>query len=228
MVSSKNNDEPRLSKYVKGEDVEISREQLKNAPYNPRKISADAKKRLKKNFKDVGFLGGIVWNKRTGNIVSGHQRASALDALEGKSHYKIRVTAIDVYEKTEKEQNVFMNNKEAQGDFDMEQLEELLKEDLNVENMGFDLADKFKMFGFDSLDTEEAIETAEKLRESRNLFDQIKKKNNDRDADDFYCVVVFKDNQGRQELARRLGVSDHRYFDGKRLFELLDGVKPEG
>ena len=230
MASSKKKaDIPALTKYQTGEEIEVCREELKNAPYNPRTISASAKKKLLANLKKVGLLGScVVWNRTTGNIVAGHKRVESLDALEGKSNYNLRVTVVEMDEVTEKEQNVFMNNKEAQGDFDMEQLEELLKEDLNVENMGFDLADKFKMFGFDSLDTEEAIETAEKLRESRNLFDQIKKKNNDRDADDFYCVVVFKDNQGRQELARRLGVSDHRYFDGKRLFELLDGVKPEG
>ncbi len=227
--TNKKTAEPKLSKYITGEEIEISREELQNAPYNPRKISKTAKKRLKKNIQQVGLLGGIVWNRTTGNIVSGHQRVQALDALERKSDYKLRVTVVEMDEKTEKEQNVFMNNPEAQGDFDMVTLEQLMgDEEIDVTKMGFDEADKFRLFGFDSLDTDEAVNMAQELRKSRDLFDKIKDKNLQRDADDFYCVIVFADNESRRELARRLGVGDHRYFDGRRLFELLDGVEAEG
>jgi ParB-like chromosome segregation protein Spo0J len=57
------------SSFEKYEIEEIHREALKNAPYNPRTISAKAKKALKTNLEKVGLLAPIIWNRRTGNIV---------------------------------------------------------------------------------------------------------------------------------------------------------------
>lgn len=38
----------------------------------------------------------LVWNRRTGILVSGHQRLKALDALEGTEDYELTVSVIDV------------------------------------------------------------------------------------------------------------------------------------
>ena len=73
-----------VSKYQKFETATINRGQIKNAEYNPRRISDSAKKKLKDNIKRVGLLDTIVVNKNTMNIVSGHQRISILDSLERK------------------------------------------------------------------------------------------------------------------------------------------------
>lgn len=231
MASSKKKaDIPELTKYQIGEEIEVCREKLKNAPYNPRTISASAKKKLRANLKKVGLLGScVVWNRTTGNIVSGHKRVASLDALEGKSNYNLRVTVVEMDEVTEKEQNVFMNNPEAQGDFDVDSLGDLMSADmgLSVENMGFDEADKIEMFGVESLDAEEAVNLAKKLRDSRDLFDKIKGKNKKRGDDDFFCVVVFKDNAHRQELSDLLDIEDARYINGSLLLDLLKGVKVE-
>jgi len=81
---------------------------------------------IRKNFRRVGLLGGIVVNKRTMNIVSGHQRLRALDQLEKKADYLIRVEMIDVDEKTEIEQNIFMNSHSVQGEFEMDMLKAIL------------------------------------------------------------------------------------------------------
>ncbi len=55
-------------------------EKLKPAGYNPRKISEDQLRALTKSLKEYGDLSGIVFNKRTGNLVGGHQRTKTFDA----------------------------------------------------------------------------------------------------------------------------------------------------
>ena len=72
-----------LNKYFKSESVEIARSSIQFANYNPRKITDSALKKLKQNIKRVGMLGGIIWNERTNNLVSGHQRVTVLDQLNG-------------------------------------------------------------------------------------------------------------------------------------------------
>lgn len=53
---------------------------LRPAEYNPRKISDAQSKALKQALEVFGDLGGIIFNRRTGNLVGGHQRVKTLDA----------------------------------------------------------------------------------------------------------------------------------------------------
>ena len=122
--------------YEKYEIVQISRRELKNAEYNPRKISDSARDKLKSDIKKVGLLDPPVWNVRSGNIVSGHQRIAILDSLNRTKDYKIRVAKVDLDQKTEKEQNIFFNNQVAMGEWDIEKLEDIIKNDIDFENAG--------------------------------------------------------------------------------------------
>ncbi len=120
------------SKIKQPENREIQRSKINFANYNPRKITPEARKKLKANLKRVGILGGIVWNEVTGNLVSGHQRVSVIDEVNKynsetkENDYLIRVEVVQMDEKTEKEQNIFMNNRNIQGDFDSDMLRTLL------------------------------------------------------------------------------------------------------
>lgn len=120
------------NKIVQPESREIQRSDINFANYNPRRITKEARKNLKANLKRVGLLGGIVWNEDSGNLVSGHQRVSVMDEVnkynpETKDNdYLIRVEVVHMDEKTEKEQNIFMNNRNVQGEFDTEMLKDLL------------------------------------------------------------------------------------------------------
>lgn len=129
-----------VSKYQKFETATINRGQIKNAEYNPRKISDSAKKKLKDNIKRVGLLDTIVVNKNTMNIVSGHQRISILDSLERKKDYNLTVAMVDLSEKEEKEQNIFFNNTKVQGEFDTDILASMLS-DIDFECAGLDIND---------------------------------------------------------------------------------------
>lgn len=63
---------------------------LKPAEYNPRKITDAQIERLKKSLTEFGDLSGIVFNRRTGNLVGGHQRLKCLppDASIEKKEFK--------------------------------------------------------------------------------------------------------------------------------------------
>ncbi len=56
---------------------------LKAAPYNPRKIEDAELAALKKALEVFGDLGGIIVNRKTGNLVGGHQRVKTLDKSWG-------------------------------------------------------------------------------------------------------------------------------------------------
>jgi DNA modification methylase len=53
---------------------------LKANPENPRKITQSKLSQLEKAMHEFGDLSGIVFNRRTGNLVSGHQRSKNFEA----------------------------------------------------------------------------------------------------------------------------------------------------
>ena len=147
------------NKIKQAEQRTVKRSEIQFASYNPRVISEDARKKLKKNMQTVGLLGGVVWNIRTGNLVSGHQKVSIMDAVNrynqdtGDNDYEFRVEVVDFDEKTEKEQNLFMNNKAVQGTYDDDMLRSLLSE-IDYVNAGFEDMD-LQILGlgdFDNMD----------------------------------------------------------------------------
>lgn len=88
-------------------------------------------------------MGGIVWNEETGNLVSGHQKVGIMDEVNRynldtrENDYMLRVDVVHLDPKTEKEQNLFMNNRAVQGEFDDDLLIRML-DGIEYENAGFD------------------------------------------------------------------------------------------
>lgn len=132
----------QLSQFQKFKVERWARGQIKNAPYNPRTITKDAERRLKKNLEEVGLLGPVTVNRRTGNLVAGHKRLAILDRLEKSDGYTLDVAVCDLTPKREREQNVFMNATTAQGDWDVVALAGLFSADADIKldlgNTGFD------------------------------------------------------------------------------------------
>lgn len=62
----------------KNPEFPSSIDDLKNDPENPRAITPEALAGLKASLSAFGDLSGITWNKRTGELVCGHQRMRAL------------------------------------------------------------------------------------------------------------------------------------------------------
>ena len=119
-------------------------EELKPAPYNPRKISKKEYEKLKRSIQKFGYIDPLVWNRKTGNVVGGNQRLKVLKEL-GVSI--VDVVEVDLTLEEEKALNLALNR--ISGDWDMETLEELLKELSNgmLEYTGFDLEEIDDLIG---------------------------------------------------------------------------------
>lgn len=214
----------------------INRRSLKKAPYNPRTIDAKAKKKLQKNLEDVGLVAPIVWNKRTGNIVSGHQRISVMDALERRDDYWLDVAAVDMDDKTEREQVIFMNNEFAMGSFDLPKLEGMLDE-ISFEAAGFDrlsLQNMLPDWAKENLSpsrpqtTDEAEEEEDEATE-RNPAKAAKNREASEPARsdpgdvEHFVVLVFKDRDEANSFMDLIHVSrDEKYIDGEVLRGLIE------
>jgi hypothetical protein len=113
-------------------------EDLKPAPYNPRKIDEASLRGLGKSIEKFGDISGIVWNKKSGHLVCGHQRLEALKKqypdlkiednviLAGDKKFLIRIVEWD--SKTEKLANIAANNSYISGTFDFVKLDEIIQE----------------------------------------------------------------------------------------------------
>lgn len=134
--------------------MNLTLKDLKPAPYNPRTIDDLSMDALKTSLHEFGDISGIVWNKRTGHLVCGHQRLEALkqkypklsmkgnSLLAGRKRFDVRV--VDWDEKKEKAANVAANNPLLAGIF-TDELEDLLKE---IEG---DLPELYDSLRFDDL-----------------------------------------------------------------------------
>ena len=117
--------------------------QLNPAAYNPRKDLQPGDpeyEKLKRSMQEFGYVEPIVWNKRTGNIVGGHQRYKVLLDM-GMS--EIDCVVVDLDETKEKALNIALNK--IQGDWDYIKLKDLLQEldtgEIDLELTGFDMGE---------------------------------------------------------------------------------------
>jgi ParB-like chromosome segregation protein Spo0J len=147
----------------------LKRSQINPASYNPRTISDEGKKALKRSIKLYGVVGGIVVNQATGyTIVGGHQKVAVLDELNKydksthENDYTLRVELINVDEKTEKQLNITLNNPNVGGNWDFDALARIVP-DIDWKDAGLTDAD-LNMIGVDYLlQTEEESSIADAL-----------------------------------------------------------------
>ena len=120
--------------------------ELKPAPYNPRTISEAALRGLSASIKRFGLVEPIIVNKRSGNVVGGHQR---LKVLEAEGETETDVVLVDLAEPEEKALNLALNNPAIAGNFTddvraiLDELHESLPDvcnDLNLDAVAVGLA----------------------------------------------------------------------------------------
>lgn len=206
------------SKYQAFDTEVVSRRDLKGADYNPRVMDKGAKKRLKQGLRKHGLVQPIVWNRRTGNVVGGHQRLEQLDALEGRDDYDLTVSVIDVDEREEAEINVQLNNPSMQGSWDVDALAALAEDfDFSFDDMGFSDTDIDLLFDGDDrftklFDAPEVEETKGRLEEIKQSREQGKQSLEERNGINWYAVVVFADEDERREFFRRIHVPEFEEY----------------
>lgn len=221
---SKNN---KVSKYQIFKPLRVNREDLHEAPYNPRSIDDHSRKLLKKSVKG-GLADAIIWNKRTGYIVGGHQRLSVLDELEGNKNYALDVLMIDVDEQTERELNIKLNNENMMGVYDADKLASMFINDhVQFANVGFSALDIRLSFdtpvvnmilGVENEEQEEVIKDIQEINKIKDARKRSKERANQKNETDFFKVVVFDNMESMNEFTKYFGFDDlNRYIDGERL-----------
>lgn len=104
---------------------EIKVTELNAAPYNPRVTLEPGMpewEKIKNSIEEFGNVEPIVWNKRTGNVVGGHQRLSVLKSM---GYETVPCSVVDLDENEEKLLNLALNKIKGQWDYD--KLEDILR-----------------------------------------------------------------------------------------------------
>lgn len=208
-----------ISKYQNFDTETISRSQIKNAPYNPRIMDKEAKKRLRKNIAKNGLVAALTWNKRTGNLVGGHQRLEQLDALEKDKDYDLTVCVVDVDEREEAALNVQLNNPSMQGEWDYDKLAGMTEQfDLDLkDDMGFTDIDIDLMFEGDDrfsqlFETEEGEHMRGDLQAVKDARAESNEKLKERNGIDFFTVIVFQTEDERKQFMKDVNIPDYEKY----------------
>lgn len=112
-----------MAKIKTSETTIVKRSQINLNPINPKRHTAESIQLQKRNIRKVGYLGGIVWNRTTGNLIDGHRRVYALDLLneypDKTTDYDLKVEAVELDEKAEKVQLTYMATGNTKYDIDL-------------------------------------------------------------------------------------------------------------
>ncbi|MBA5256022.1 site-specific DNA-methyltransferase [Enterococcus hirae] len=134
------------------EIIKMKLQDLKPANYNPRidlTQGMDEYEKLKQSILEFGFVDPPIFNKRTGNLIGGHQRVSVAKDLG--LFDEIEVSVVDLPLEKEKSLNIALNK--ISGQWDEDKLAILLKEldDDSLDLSGFaedeiqDVIDQYDM-----------------------------------------------------------------------------------
>ena len=115
---------------------------VNRAPYNPRvdlEPGMPEYEKLKKSILAFGHVLPLVFNKKSGNLVGGHQ---TMTVLEEDGRTEAEMSIVDLNDADEKALNIALNK--TGGMFDGAKLSEILNElieipDFDIEVTGFDL-----------------------------------------------------------------------------------------
>ena len=115
---------------------------IKPAAYNPRKDLEPGDpeyEKLLKSINEFDCVEPLIWNRRTGNLVGGHQR---LKIFIARGDTEVACSVVDLSAEREKSLNLALNK--ISGDWDNEKLATLLDElirmpEFDIEVTGFDL-----------------------------------------------------------------------------------------
>ena len=131
--------------------MEIVRKKLDElipADYNPRKDLQEADKEyqdIKSSVMNYGLVVPLIMNKRTGNLINGHQR---LKVLKDLGWTEVEVSLVDMDETKEKALNLALSR--IDGDFDNKALSNVMAEiraaGIDPITLGFTKSEVDKMF----------------------------------------------------------------------------------
>lgn len=226
----------------------IKRSQINLNPINPKRHSDEKVKLQKKNLQKVGFLGGIVWNEKTGNLIDGHRRVKAMDLhykYDGTSitDYKVKVEVVNLDEKTEKEQLTYMAVGNTKPDIDLianyisdidytdvgldiGELNDILAINMDTPSLSDSLDDLLSPIpSFDEIATSATNEkTYEEKKEHMKAVKQQVKDNaiEKQQNEEAYITMSFSSYNSKDDFCDLLGIStDDKFVKGEDVLKLI-------
>lgn len=194
---------------------------------------------LAESLRTSGLVEPLIWNKRTGTLVSGHRRLKQIDAAEKGLDYSLTVAMIDVDDQEEMALNVKLNNADLTGTFDLAKLAPMF-EAISPERMGFTPMSTEMMFdgsGFDVSTMFKKLEPVEapavksaldKLEEINALKRRRKEyKEEAGAADDSRLIthLVWATNEERESFLDRCSLDvNEKFVDGRAVYLALGPV----
>lgn len=226
----------------------IKRSQINLNPINPKRHSDEKVKLQKKNLQKVGFLGGIVWNEKSGNLIDGHRRVKAMDLhykYDGTSitDYKVKVEVVNLDEKTEKEQLTYMAVGNTKPDIDLianyisdidytdvgldiGELNDILAINMDTPSLSDSLDDLLSpITSFDEIGTSATNEkTYEEKKEHMKAVKQQVKDNaiEKQQNEEAYITLSFSSYNAKDDFCDLLGIStDDKFVKGEDVLRLI-------
>lgn len=156
--------------------------ELNRATYNPRidLIPGDTEyENLRRSINTYGMLIPVIWNKRTNNVVGGHQR---LTVLENEGETEVDVSVVDLDETQERQLNVALNK--IEGGWDNEKLAELL----------LDLGEDATLTGFTQQEIDSLTNDIDSLIDGDTVDEELKA------IEELFNVSLTFDKADQEEL----------------------------
>jgi len=218
--------------------TKVHRSELTGAPYNPRTIGDRQRAALKESLRKNGLIAPLVWNRRTGNLVGGHQRMELMDSLLRTKNYTLDVAEVDMSEAEEVAANIALNNANAMGEFDYGAVQSLATDyglDLQKDFL-FDRDDMLVSFGMDLEDAHVQVRNADTTPELMQELKDRKKLVRERlqgakaEVGDYtstampgVLTLVFNDDSQKRQFCTSVGLSETvTTIHAERVLDLTD------
>lgn len=223
----------------------IKRSQINLNPINPKRHTDEKVGLQKKNLQKVGFLGGVVWNERSGNLIDGHRRIKAMDLYykyDGsfETDYEVKVEVVHLDEKTEKEQMTYMAVGNTQADIDLiaDYIGDIDYTDLGLSET--EIGDILSLAGtenilLDSLDDLLSTESVpsdvsqnatpqEKKAHMKDVKQHVKEAARERQKnEEAYVTLSFSTFQAKSDFCDLIGCStDDKFVKGEDVLKLIE------
>ena len=180
------------------------------APYNPRlnlKPGDPDYEKLKKSILEFNMVEPLVYNKKSGNLVGGHQRLKILQEL---GYTEVEVSVVNLSDAKEKALNLALNK--IQGDWDYPLLKDLLQD---LDTGEFDI----EITGFDMDELQELVlQLHDPFCDASLPSDLPTPELSGEDARSQRFILVYKDDKEKQLWMDKLGI------DGSRVVYRVDDI----
>lgn len=221
----------------------IKRSQINLNPINPKRHSDEKVMLQKKNLQKVGFLGGIVWNEKTQNLIDGHRRIKAMDLhykYDGTSStdYKVKVEVVSLDEKTEKEQVTYMAVGNTKPDIDL--IADYIN-DIDYSDIGLsesEVNDILSISRIDSIPIQDTLDDLltrvpeepipqktdeEKKQHMKEVKQQVKENAIKRQQnEEAFITLSFSSYAAKADLCDLIGIStDDKFAKGEDVLKLI-------